>query len=145
MIIIEVLDSRKNCITVSTISEAAVFSLQRSATLYPTECLEYSWFHLRSFDTKDQQRMFIFKFPAYYNRRTWEFSNFVFKTVEIRFACNNHTFQPTLLFHLLIFLFTGEIHSRLSSLHFLNRDFYLACVCVDTMLQSTTGRKAFFS
>ena len=35
------------------------------------------------------------------------FSNFVFKTVEIRFVCNNHAFLIS-IFHLTIFLSTGE-------------------------------------
>ena len=30
----------------------------------------------------------------------WEFSKFVFTAGEIRFACNNHRFQFSLLFHL---------------------------------------------
>ena len=44
------------------------------------------------------------------------------QTVEIRFVCNNHIFQSSLLFHLTIFLSTGEILSlsRLSSLCFLH-------------------------
>ena len=59
---------------------------------------------------------------------TWEFSNFVFKTVEIRFVCNNHAFQSSLLFHLAMFLSTGELFLKSSSLCFLNSDLHLACV-----------------
>ena len=40
---------------------------------------------------------------------TWEFSNFVFKTVEIRFVCKNYTFQSGLLFKLTTFFSTGEL------------------------------------
>ena len=47
---------------------------------------------------------------------TWEFSNFVFKTVEVRFACKNHAFQSSLLFKLPAFLSTGEFFLKIELL-----------------------------
>ena len=73
------------------------------------------------------------------NKIQWAFSNLVSQTVtvELRFVCNNHVFQPNLLFHLTIFLSTGEFFSRLSSLCFLN--LHLACVCVGVLHASALG------
>ena len=51
----------------------------------------------------------------------------------LRFVCNNHAIQSSLLFHLTIFLSTGDcFFSRLSSFCFLTNDLHLAsrCVCV---------------
>ena len=50
--------------------------------------------------------LFVFKFPAYQN--DMEFSNFVFKTIDVRFVFKNHAFQSSLLLKLTTFLSTGE-------------------------------------
>ena len=83
------------------------------------------------------QRLFVFKFPAYPDREL----NFVFKTVELRFVCNNHPFQSSLLFLSL----NRRIFSVLSSFCFLNGNLHLACGCVGIMLQATAGWEAVFS
>ena len=47
---------------------------------------------------------------------TWEFSIFV---VEIRFVCNNHAFQWSLVFHLTIIISTGEFFLFFSKIELL--------------------------
>ena len=108
-------------------------------------------------------RLFALKFPAYSDIKTWEFSNFAFKTVEIRFFCNNHAFQSSLLFYFTIFLLTGDFFFqlenffiRLSSLCFQNSDLHRVwnCLCwhnaaVDSRVESnrlpfSLGRLALY-
>ena len=90
------------------------------------------------------QRLFVCIFPAYWDRKRWAFSNFVFRTVELRFVYNNHAIQSSLLFHL-IFSQQEIFSSRLSSFCSLTSDLHLACVCVGIMLQATARLEAFFS
>ena len=70
---------------------------------------------------------------------------FVFRTVELRFVCNNHAIQPSILFHMAIFLPTGDLFSILSYFCFLNNDFHRPRVRVSIMLQATARWEAFFS
>ena len=71
---------------------------------HATEWLEYSWIHLRSFGN----RHCLYSNFQHIKTEKHGFSNFVFKTVEIRFVCRNDAFQSSLLFHLTIFFLTGN-------------------------------------
>ena len=73
---------------------ATVFALSQSATLYMQQD---GWIHLRSFGNRD--RLYLnFRHVKSQDRKTWEYSNFVFKTVEIKFVCKNHALQFSIKF-----------------------------------------------
>ena len=75
------------------------------------------------------QRLFVFKFPSYQDRKRWAFSNIIFRTVELRFVCNNHAIQSSLLFHLTIFLSTGDFFLKIEFL-LLPQRWVASCLCL---------------
>ena len=85
------------------------------------------------------QRLFVFKFPAYQGRKTWAFSNFVFKTMELR-GCLYQSWISI----------KSPVPSDNTSL---NRRFSFqdrapcasSIVCAGMMLQAIAGWEAFFS
>ena len=122
---------------VGFVHAAPVFALQQKYLgVHSTweELLENNWIHLRFFGTKDY----------YQDRTTWELSNFEFKTIQIRFVCNNHIFNLVFFYIWQYFLF-DSISLRLSSLWFLNCELHHTWVCVGIILQSTTRWKGYFS
>ena len=44
---------------------------------------QIGWNTAGSFKIIMPERMLVFKFPTYYDRIIWKYSNFVFKTVKI--------------------------------------------------------------
>ena len=139
---VQIIRFKKKCIWMSTITAAAVFALSTLNPQGPTlDTQQNGW---NTAEIIWQLRLFVFKFPAYQDRMTWFFINFVFKSVEIRFVCKNHAFQSSLLFHLRTFLSTGNFFK----IEVLEYSLIVTCtllvsetVCVGIMLQLTAGWK----
>ena len=84
---------------------------------HATEWLEYTSIQIDPLKIIGLQRLCVFKFPAYQDRKRWAFSNIVFRAVELRFVCNNHAIQYlSLPFHLTIFLSTGDFFLKIELL-----------------------------
>ena len=75
-----------------------MFALPRNATL---DMQQNGW--------NTASKIVCFQTSSILRQKRWAFSNFVFKTVELRFVYNIDAFQSSILFHLTIFLSTGDI------------------------------------
>ena len=83
-----------------------MFALQLSATLVTQQ---NGWNTAGSLSDHLASKIHI---SSIFRQKTMGISNFAFRTVqvtvELRFVCNNSAFQSSLLFHLTIFLSTGD-------------------------------------
>ena len=61
-------------------------------------------------------KIFLVQISSILRQKKMGISNLVFRTIDFRFVCNNHAIQSSLLFHLTIFLWTGDFFLKIELL-----------------------------